>query len=61
MGTVGGPLVVVAIVVLAALIALFAVLHFRFHVFRRRPSRSKPRSTVMTDSRIEVLETTPDR
>ena len=57
MGTVGGPLVVVAIVVLAALIALFAVLHFRFHVFRRRPSR-KPRSTVMTDSRIEVLETT---
>ena len=58
MDRVGGPLGVTVIAVVVALVVLFAILHFGFHVFRRRKGKGRTRSSVTSDSRVEVLETT---
>ena len=58
MDKVGGPLGLVAIAVVALLLIGLAILHFRFHVFRRRKGKTRAKSGIMNDRRIEVLETT---
>lgn len=58
MELVGGPLGVGAIAGVVALLIVLAVLHFRFHVFRRRKHRARHKTGMMASGRIEVLETT---
>ena len=58
MEKVGGPLGVAAIAVVAVLLVVLAILHFGFHVFRRRKGKGRAKSGIMSDSRVEVLETT---
>src|SRR6185503_13599866 len=60
MELVGGPFGVAAIGVAAVLVIALAVLHFRFHVFRRRKNRARHRAGVQeAGSRIEILESRP--
>jgi len=58
MELVGGPLGVAAIGVAAVLVIALAVLHFRFHIFRRRKGRGRhrPGAPGAGSSRIEILE-----
>jgi hypothetical protein len=58
MDTVGGPLVVLAIAAVAFLLIGLAILHFGFHVFRRPKGRTRVKSVLTGDARVEVLETT---
>lgn len=57
MELVGGPLVVAAIAGVAFLLVVLAVLHFRYRVFRRRRGRGRAKSGVLSNSRVEILET----
>ncbi len=58
MDKVGGPLGVTVIAVVAALVILLGILHFGFHVFRRRKGKGRGKAGALSESRVEVLEST---